>query len=252
MRGKRTTPATIICAQCAEPFERRPHLVAFALRKGLTRFYCSRACHHLAARRGETRACKICGGEFYYNQATNKGSTGEYCSRPCQNIGFSAKMKGRQKTPDHLAKIADAQRGKPKYGKRAPAITWQCEHCGVVRELTLRQRSNALANHHRFCSRECWRSYLKEHPEASGTYRGGKLARHARGPNWEDQAALARERDDHTCQDCGHFQTHPKLNVHHRTPFRWFDGDWLRANDLDNLVTLCVSCHTRRERRIDF
>jgi len=36
------------------------------------------------------------------------------------------------------------------------------------------------------------------------------------------------------------------LHVHHVRPFAAFEH-WREANQLDNLLTLCRGCHTRRE-----
>lgn len=76
-------------------------------------------------------------------------------------------------------------------------------------------------------------------------WRGGKEPYY--GPNWYEQARKTRERDRHTCQDCGHRQARPRLDVHHLRPRRLFNGDHIAANDLSNLVTLCRTCHARRE-----
>ena len=37
------------------------------------------------------------------------------------------------------------------------------------------------------------------------------------------------------------------LHVHHKIPFRKFDNDFVLANDLDNLETLCPKCHREEE-----
>jgi len=74
-----------------------------------------------------------------------------------------------------------------------------------------------------------------------------------RGPNWAAQRRAARERDQFTCQVCG--ATEKSLgrehDVHHIRPFREFgyvpgvNDNYIKANALDNLVTLCRSCHSR-------
>mgnify|MGYP006273224951 FL=1 len=75
------------------------------------------------------------------------------------------------------------------------------------------------------------------------------------GPNWETQRRKALDRDDHECQHCGltndeHLaQWDHGLHVHHRTKRRKFD-DYREANRLENLVSLCRSCHLEIENRI--
>jgi DEAD/DEAH box helicase domain-containing protein len=67
------------------------------------------------------------------------------------------------------------------------------------------------------------------------------------GPGWPRVKTRALERDGHACSACG--STVPPLHVHHRTPFRAF-ATAADANRLDNLVTLCPSCHRKAEREV--
>ena len=75
------------------------------------------------------------------------------------------------------------------------------------------------------------------------------------GPNWEAQRAAARARDGHRCRRCGAPERDGRQHdVHHLTPFRVFGyvpgkNDFYKiANQLENLITLCTSCHRRAER----
>lgn len=82
------------------------------------------------------------------------------------------------------------------------------------------------------------------------------------GPDWQEQRKKALERDGYRCQTCGagpDFEGHqkpqrgPGLHVHHMRPFRDFgyvpgsNDNYRQANRLQNLVTLCASCHRRAE-----
>ncbi|MCS7056268.1 MAG: DEAD/DEAH box helicase [Thermoflexales bacterium] len=74
------------------------------------------------------------------------------------------------------------------------------------------------------------------------------------GPNWEQQRQAARARDGYRCAICGKPESpHQQHHVHHRRPFRSFgyvrgENDfYLQANDLDNLMTVCPSCHAKIE-----
>lgn len=74
------------------------------------------------------------------------------------------------------------------------------------------------------------------------------------GPNWAQQRDAARARDGYRCRICGA----PELpnrqhHVHHIKPFRSFgyipgeNDAYLQANALENLITVCPSCHARIE-----
>jgi DEAD/DEAH box helicase domain-containing protein len=83
--------------------------------------------------------------------------------------------------------------------------------------------------------------------EAEGLLR---LAPGDRGPDWEQQRSLARERDGYRCRHCGAPERPDRSHdVHHIQPFRTFgyvrgtNDHYLVANRLENLVTLCTSCH---------
>lgn len=75
------------------------------------------------------------------------------------------------------------------------------------------------------------------------------------GPNWPQQRAAARARDGFRCAICGAAEPpNRQHDVHHKRPFRAFNyvpgvnQAYREANQLDNLVTLCRSCHQMLER----
>ncbi|MBL8056892.1 MAG: DEAD/DEAH box helicase, partial [Anaerolineales bacterium] len=75
------------------------------------------------------------------------------------------------------------------------------------------------------------------------------------GPNWEQQRRAARARDGFRCRQCGRPEVpgERQHDVHHNVPFRSFgyvpgvNENYRPANALENLVTLCHSCHERVE-----
>lgn len=80
------------------------------------------------------------------------------------------------------------------------------------------------------------------------------MARDDRGPNWEQQRNRARARDGYHCRHCGVPERPNRAHdVHHIEPFRTFgyvrgeNDRYLEANRLENLVSLCRSCHRRVE-----
>jgi len=72
------------------------------------------------------------------------------------------------------------------------------------------------------------------------------------GANWSKQRRRCLDRDDHACRVCGSSQSDigRQPAVHHITPRSEFgDSEWQTYNALDNLVTLCPSCHGTYEGR---
>lgn len=74
------------------------------------------------------------------------------------------------------------------------------------------------------------------------------------GPNWETQRNAARHRDGYACRECGAAEPPDRQHhVHHIQPFRTFgyspgeNDAYKLANALDNLLTLCPTCHIRLE-----
>lgn len=74
------------------------------------------------------------------------------------------------------------------------------------------------------------------------------------GPNWMQQRDLARQRDGYACVECGKAEGPAQQHhVHHVVPFRKFgyrrgeNEAYLQANALDNLMTVCPTCHRRIE-----
>ncbi|MCX8062054.1 MAG: DEAD/DEAH box helicase [Anaerolineales bacterium] len=69
------------------------------------------------------------------------------------------------------------------------------------------------------------------------------------GSDWENQKRLARQRDQYLCQLCGVPEKDRAHHVHHKIPFRNFI-DPTEANRLENLITLCPSCHHKVEESV--
>jgi DEAD/DEAH box helicase domain-containing protein len=69
------------------------------------------------------------------------------------------------------------------------------------------------------------------------------------GPNWQKIRETVRKRDQFTCQVCGAKESNRQHDVHHKTPFRAFTSIE-EANRLENLTTLCPSCHHKVEQNV--
>ena len=69
------------------------------------------------------------------------------------------------------------------------------------------------------------------------------------GPDWPRIRDRVRARDKYTCQVCGTPETTRQHDVHHKIPFRAFTSI-AEANRLENLTTLCQSCHRQAEENV--
>jgi len=81
------------------------------------------------------------------------------------------------------------------------------------------------------------------------------------GPDWGKIREKVRVRDAYKCQMCGTPESGRQHDVHHKIPFRSFirsalteglalEQAVLQANRLDNLTTLCPSCHKQAEANV--
>ena len=120
-----------------------------------------------------------------------------------------------------------------------------CEYCGNPID------PKRSMKHRKYCSQKCSGAAFAASGIFSGpnhpNWKGG--VSYDRGPNWRKQSSLARKRDRYTCQICGKQKPiKPFFHVHHIIPFREFGIErYKEANELDNLITLCVSCHMKVE-----
>jgi DEAD/DEAH box helicase domain-containing protein len=69
------------------------------------------------------------------------------------------------------------------------------------------------------------------------------------GPDWSKTRDRVRARDKYTCQVCGAVEAGRQHDVHHKVPFRAFISP-ADANRLENLTTLCHSCHHKVEQNV--
>jgi DEAD/DEAH box helicase domain-containing protein len=75
------------------------------------------------------------------------------------------------------------------------------------------------------------------------------------GPGWQKRRAEVRLRDGYRCQVCGAAEGGREHDVHHITPLRTFQEtsgmvSYERANRMENLITLCPTCHHRAETAV--
>jgi len=132
-----------------------------------------------------------------------------------------------------------------------PGVEKECSTCGD--EFKVQEWRSESA---RFCSVQCRADWQSDSYRGSGApnYRGGKAMLYngtIQKGEWLKIAEKARAKDNHNCADCGmetdeHWDRYGEsLTVHHKIPPREFENDG-DPHNFENLVTLCVSCHSDR------
>lgn len=200
----------------------------YRVRRSSTAKYCSAACGYKYRKRPpdpskhETRKCKGCGSDFetwVYRETV-------FCSHRCMSRYAARLPKPRPNPPEY--------------------VTIYCEACNKEYVLL---RSYYELRGSRYCSKQCRNIGFSENRRGANNpmYSGG--TKHPdRGRNWSGQRKLAKRRDSGKCQICGTDKKKRRISVHHITPYKDFNGDYLKANELTNLITLCQKCHNQVER----
>lgn len=225
-----------------------------------------------------TKECEICGECFKVVQSYDGA---RFCSTQCHGIYQSREYSGEDhprytervevechtcsesmlKTPNYASKFdrffcsnecmaeqrAEGFKG-PDNPKWSEEIEVECAHCGSIHN-RLPFRVSGRENH--FCSQECHREWQTEQTGADHpTWRGGATQYATYGPRWLTIREKIIESQDGRCRACGinRQELERDLHVHHITPVREFkngsgDIDWGKANQEENLVALCQSCH---------
>ena len=178
--------------------------------------YCSLRCSAQSRKLTEVRLCLHCNQPFEVRKAAPQ----VHCSMKCA----AARR--------HITQSDPSKKG-----------FYRCEECGKRFEQYKFRKP-------RFCSRRCQTKYhepvrlaaIRRKPRIRRAYLGY-------GRNWEAQRRKALVRDGSKCQLCGRQKTRDrKIDVHHITPFKTYRGDYVAANQLSNLITLCRQCHIQVER----
>jgi 5-methylcytosine-specific restriction endonuclease McrA len=121
-----------------------------------------------------------------------------------------------------------------------------CLHCNKTLAVPAWYAEQGLHMH--FCGSACRQAWTAETP--SFEVKPQKRRGH-RGGNWTPQANKARERDGFACQVCARNeeQLGRQLDVHHLIPYKNFKSN-IEANRLENLISLCPSCHAKMESQL--
>lgn len=180
---------------------------------------------HHARKHGESIAktdiyCERC-GDFYKSVYDSNSESYTHCDA-CRDLVKSERMEGESN---------------PQHGT-GEVIEYECAHCGKHNE---RLASDYVTV---YCDMDCRDAHQRG--ENHGNWKGGESYYY--GPNWENQREACLERDNYRCQGCGisNEEATVGLNAHHIQPYRTFEKRE-SANQLDNLVALCLSCHGQWE-----
>ena len=253
--------AEVSCAQCGSKVIR-----TIRQDRAPANYFCNMACKHahyrehatgasnpnFGKRRGATLTCKACGVEFYRypSYLTKPGRTNEFCSMNCTRQRKSEIHTGKVNSPETRAKISAARLGVKQPWRAKPPWELVCSYCDRTYYLSRGGHAEKDMKVRKFCNYACVVAYRQKNPDwCAANYRGGAYL--AYGRNWNSQSKQARERDSHTCQECGAQSRRPLLDVHHIVSRRLFGEDFESANALTNLVTLCRPCHIARERILE-
>lgn len=196
-----------------------------------------------------TISCEVCGSSFQVKPY--RAASARFCSQAC---GGKWHMANRQMSGAHKVGNKYRQGLRPTNAFTSEQVTgalnpkWvepirlACAHCQAQFETKpwlLRQ--NKSKSGYRFCSDLCRRTFLRGDKDVR--YVGGPVTYRGRG--WLAARKVAVERDGGTCRECGKF-VGPSISVHHIKPYRDFLTP-LDANQPDNLICYCQSCHMRLE-----
>lgn len=245
--GESIAGERVECDNCGESFTRPKSHLEYTEHN-----FCSRECSSEYQSKQLTVDCDACGESFeIYSWRVDKYDK-NYCSKKCQAEGYSNRVEVQCFTCGEslLVKPYWAEKNERHFcdrkcwRNRPTGVQVECSFCGAsikVEPYYAEKREN------HFCDKECEGKWLaknrvgENHPQYTG--HDGYY-----GANWHKQRRRALKRDGHECQRCGIAEEECRdqygfaLSVHHYEPQSEFD-DKEEANRIDNLVTVCSSCH---------
>lgn len=210
-----TAPIETVCGFCAKPITVENWRV-----EKFQNVFCSRECGSLnqTAKALKTYTCQNCQKEF--QTVRKKNGKQIFCSLKCFN----------------QLKLNDEDL-RPKVN---------CSYC----QKEFRVFPSKLKNNKNFfCNRECRAEFIKG--ENNPAFKTGEANYGEYGQNWKKQRRAARKRDNSQCVLCRFISQKVRdLHVHHIIEVHKFDGNFKKANDLKNLITLCNPCHTKIHQKL--
>lgn len=237
-----------ICQECGKEFEE----YASKYPNGIAK-YCSLKCNGQRHKGKETEKrkyikCDNCGKKILMYKWQYEKAQNHFCSSDCHdefrnkhitiscefcNKDFSVKLSRYNKSNPRFCSWSC--RSKSLVGENHFNYTSEirkCKKCGA--EFQARQ-SEINLNKALYCSKKCFYSSLKlERPKDSKYFYATSF--------WKNLKIECFKKDNYTCQICG---SRENLHSHHIVPRRKGGKD-----ELDNLQTLCSSCHRKVESSI--
>ncbi len=254
---------TFFCSICNNAFELPPWQTK---RRPNGKKYCSKACKYLGHRKRVIKECRYCKQPFEVIQSMKDAI--HYCSKSCRIAdGWIISDPSKRsvfvcdwcerkfeawtyRQPRFCSRQCTSEFGarQPKPNARKPEIhiTLECATCVKEYQTTTHQ---VRLRGSKFCSLACSGVACANRMRGprNPNWKGG-ITSHEYGENWGAQKRKTKRRDNHTCQVCGYRSGgNVYLDVHHIIPIREFDGDWKKANELTNLISLCRCCHPKVE-----
>jgi Restriction endonuclease len=236
--------AECICHHCNKTFSIKQSYVDRGKGK-----YCSKDCYNTVRVQRVDCSCESCGKYFSVTQYRFDKGYGKYCSRKCFGIARTCEKverfclrcgKSFEVVPSLVKEGGNyCSRSCYEDGEKVECICKQCHRMFFVYPSQIKHHATV------YCSLKC--TGLARSGENNPHWKGGYGD--YRGENWRQQQRLARKRDGGICQNCHRKPNkgESRFSIHHIKPFRIFNGDYLAANDLSNLITLCRSCHPKAE-----
>jgi predicted nucleic acid-binding Zn ribbon protein len=197
------------------------------------RKFCSRKCkyewkHRISL---EIKKCPVCGRNFVRKRSLKQ----KYCSIECRG-----KARRIYKKCLNCGKFFWAKRKDAKFCSYDCSVTFRRAH---MRKCIVCGKPIKSKNK-KFCSYICMGIFYSDFykGDRNPNWRGG-LEKY--DLEWEINKLIALKRDKFTCQLCG--KTSCALQVHHIIPLSKAKNreEVKRLNSLDNLITLCLSCHNK-------
>ena len=268
------------CDFCGEEYKYYP---SSRNREGRENFFCSRDCaDKFKAKDGLDTECSECGDQVHVSPSQVKEVGGYeqknyFCDKECESSFKSREWVGdnhpswdggRERL--YCEECGDEYYVKPakvdqsKYcsancrveASKKEKKEYNCANCGDI----VKKMPHNVKGENTTCSKKCHKEFMSEirKGESNPAWKGGRFEYY--GPNWPEQREAALERDGHSCQECymtrdQHYQNYDEdLHVHHKVPRRQIIDreeptldQFELANSLDNLVTVCKSCHKKLE-----